>query len=120
MDARDSTAANADLWNAYLRAQWRAWLDPLGPSADDVARSIADAAAANIATAVSAMLATPIARMYADNAPTVTRFVAESGSPALPPPEHVVIPPDYTRRHAGDSQIEAGPEIIPDGAILAY
>ena len=131
MDARDSTAANADLWNAYLRAEFSAWLDPfgLGRTADEVSRVLAEAAAAGIATAISAALAPPIARLYADNAPAVTTFVEahrttmlaapaaapiiDAAQPAFasdPSPttdDGVVIPTEYARHHTGDSQIDA-------------
>lgn len=132
MDARDTTAANADLWACYLRAQWRAWLDPFGLSApEDLMVVVADGAAANIAAAVSAMIGAPITRMYAENAPEVTAAVHHGDAAAI---DDMAIPPEYARVTRDATQLEAwrsadapppscaqpSSPSIPDDAVLAY
>jgi hypothetical protein len=99
MDARDTTANNADLWSHYLRGEWNRFLDPFhlaDPAAvDAAARTIADVAAANIATVLSALMALPVARMYESNDAEVTHSMQLA---QLAVEEHVVIPEPYMAR----------------------
>ena len=99
MDARDTTANNADLWSHYLREEWNRFLDPFGlanPSTvDATARMIAEVAAANIATVLTALMALPVARMYEANDADTTRSMQLE---QLAVDEHVVIPEPYMAR----------------------
>ena len=113
MDARDTTANNADLWSHYLRHEWSQFLDPFGLAdpavVDAAARTIADVAAANIATVLSALLAPPVARMYDGNAADVTRSMREIQIAAE---EHIAIPEPYMARPPRAS-IDAAPPVEP-------
>ena len=99
MDARDTTANNADLWSHYLREEWNRLLDPFGladPSTvDATARMIAEVAAANIATVLTALMALPVARMYEANDTETTRSMQLA---QLAVEDHVVIPEPYMAR----------------------
>lgn len=147
MDARDSTtaspatadtgpttagptAANADLWAAYFRPQWRAWFEfaGMGRAADDMARAASEAAGATVAAIVSAWIGPPVDRLYADNAPAVTAFIeAATTSVASAPPHESAVPPQYARAGGhiatGASQLEDWRIATRSGtesAVLAY
>jgi hypothetical protein len=125
MDARDSTAANADLWTAYFRAQWGGWLRimGLGRASDEVARAAAEAAGATMAAVVSAWFGPSVGRLYAANAPGVTEFVegeAAIGDAAV----DAIVPPQYARPRprTGESQLEEWRSAARsrEDAVLAY
>jgi hypothetical protein len=91
-----AAASNADLWAVYLRGQARRWIDPFGlaepRTVDAVARPIADLAAAAITGWLSVFVARPTAALYRQNAPAVSRFVAEQAID----PDAIEIPPQFT------------------------
>ena len=125
MDARDTTANNADLWSCFLREQYRLWIDPfaLNASSDEMARTLAEASAATISSALNALLGRPIDRLYADNAPDVSHFVeAVRNDLGEPVPDDVQIPEAYAAHHV-DAALEhmAGSVSSAIGdAVLAY
>jgi hypothetical protein len=104
MDARESTANNADLWARYLRDQWTAWYDPLRLRRDDAVfnattRILAEATAAGVAAWLTMFVGQPVTRMYANNAPDVTASAASRAET----PDEVVIPPQYAAAAAASA-----------------
>jgi hypothetical protein len=90
-----AAASNADLWTTYLRGQARSWIDPFGignrEAVDAVARPLADMAAIAISGWFSLFAARPTAALYRQNAPGVSRFVAEQSIDA----DAIEIPPQF-------------------------
>ena len=79
MDAPDPVVANADLWSAYIYRQWGPLLDLFG------GRQTAEALGARIAEAHAGAVQNAIDDMYADNAPSVSRYVDQAvARPAMP------------------------------------
>ena len=114
MDARDPAANNADLWSAFLREQWFAWLSSLGFTGANTTptASFADAGAAAIAAWLGLTLGPAVAALYAANAAQVTRFLQESAIA----PETTNLPPEFVR-HAprtfhGDPAQQRTPALV--------
>jgi hypothetical protein len=91
-----AAAGNADLWAVYLRGVARRWIDPFGladaRTVDAVARPLADIAASAVSAWLSIFVARPTAALYRQNAPAVSRFVAEQAID----PNAIEVPPQFT------------------------
>jgi hypothetical protein len=123
MDARDTTANNADLWSCFLREQYRQWIDPFGlnPRADEAARALAEVSAATVASVLGTLIGPSIHRMYGSNAPDVSRFVESVRYELGEPVEEIQIPEAYAARRCDASQSEAWRvSYAPETAVLAY
>jgi len=92
MPVHDPTAANTSLWSQYLGEQWSPATDPFGQ------RYAVRAIAAGVAGWLTLFVAPQIAWLYGENAPAVTEFLLERGTPAR---DVVAVPAEFRRMETG-------------------